>query len=180
MNYKYLNELERNLEIQAHSYLLQKDDALFESQTRVEFNQVCLVSRLKSHVGLVKKIFLTDLNLFAKILEIGVEYVLVEEQGFKYLIKVNQILGVDNLSCTNSKLSRFEEKWNFKSCLRDLMLRKTQVQIKMINQQYFQGTLNNLFKDHFDLLTNKEIISFNLDSILWAKFKSDCETFIDE
>jgi len=174
MNFKYLNELERNLEIQAHSYLLQKDDALFESQTRVELNQVCLVSRLKSHVGLFKKFFLSDLNLFAKIIEIGLEYVLVEEHGFKYLIKVNQILGVSNLSCINSKLSRFEEKWNFKSCLRDLMLRKIQVQIKLVNQQYFQGTLNNLFKDHFDLLTNKEIISLNLDSISWTKFKSEC------
>lgn len=177
MNYKYLNDLERNLEIQAHSYLLQKDDSLFESQTRVELNQVSLVNRLKSHIGQFKKFYLSDLNIYAKILEINMESILVENEGFKYLIRVNQILGVNNLSYTNLKLTRFEEKWSLKSSLRDLMLRKIPVQFKLVNQQYLQGTLNNFFNDHLDLLTNLETVSLNINSILWVRYKSDYEIF---
>ncbi len=177
MNYFYLNELERNLEIQAHSYLLQKDDALFESQTRTEFNQVCLVNRLKSHTRQFKKFFLTELILTAKIVEVFKEHILVEENEYKYLIKVNQILGVNNLKNSNSKLTRFEEKWNLKSSLRDLMLHKINVQIKLINQLCFSGTLNNFFNDHFDLVNNREKITLNTEAISWVKYKSELEVF---
>lgn len=173
MNYKYLNELERNLEIQAHSYLLHKDDSLFESQTRTELNQITLVNRLKAHVGQFKKFYLVDANIYAKIIEICTEFVLLEELEFRYLIKINQLLGVEELSSLNSKLTRFEEKWNIKSSLRDLMLRKVIVQIKMMNQQQVQGILANFFNDHFDLMTNNGSLSLQTNLVTWVKYRSE-------
>ena len=175
MNYKYLNELERNLEIQAHSYLLQKDDFLFESQTRAELNQITLLNRLKSHIGQYKNFYLLDQNIYAKIKEVCTEFILVSENNFDYLIKINQILGVEQLDYDNSKLTRFEEKWNLKSSLRELMLKKVVVQIKMINQQQFQGTLINFFNDHFDLLTNIGSLSLQINSIICVKYKTEIE-----
>ena len=175
MNYKYINELERNLEIQAHSYLLQKDDSLFESQTRTELNQVTLVNRLKAHIGQFKMFYVVDKNIYAKIIEICAEFVLLEELQFRYLININQLLGVEKLSNLNSRLTRFEEKWNLKSSLRDLMLRKVVVQIKMMNQQQVQGILTNFFKDHFDLVTNNGTLTLQTNLVTWVKYKSEIE-----
>ena len=173
MNYKYLKDLERNLEIQAHSYLLQKEDVLFESQTRTELNQVCLVNRLKPHIGQIKKFYLADMNFYAKILEVCTDHIVVEESNFNYLIKINQILGVNNLDLINSKLAKFEEKWNFKSNLRKLMIEKKSLNIRTVNQKHFTGKLSNFFSDHIDLSTNSEILTLQIDAIQWVKYRSE-------
>lgn len=175
MNFKYLNELERNLEIQAHSFLLQKEDSLFESQTRTEFNQILLVNRLKSQIGKFTKVYLTDLSLFGEIIEISMDHLVVEENEFRYLIKMNQILYLENLTNWNCNLTRFEEKWNFKSSLRDLLLKKTIIQIKITNGQILLGYINNCFNDHFDLMTDCKSISIQTNHLLWIKFKDNAE-----
>jgi hypothetical protein len=72
-------------------------------------------------------------------------------------------------------LTRFEEKWNLKSSLRDLMLRKVVVQIKMMNQQQVQGILSNFFKDHFDLVTNNGTLTLQTNLVTWVKYKSEIE-----
>jgi len=84
-------------------------------------------------------------------------------------------LGVEKLSNLNSRLTRFEEKWNLKSSLRDLMLRKVVVQIKMMNQQQVQGILTNFFKDHFDLVTNNGTLTLQTNLVTWVKYKSEIE-----
>jgi len=175
MNFKYLNELERNLEIQAHSFLLQKEDSLFESQTRTEFNQILLVNRLKSQIGKFTKVYLSDLSLFGEIIEISMDHLVVEENDFRYLIKMNQILYLENLTNWNCKLTRFEEKWNFKSSLRDLLLKKTIFQIKITNGQILHGYINNCFNDHFDLITDCKSISIQNNNVSWIKFKDIAE-----
>lgn len=175
MNFKYLNELERNLEIQAHSFLLQKEDSLFESQTRTEFNQILLVNRLKSQIGKFTKVYLTDLSLFGEIIEISMDHLVVEENEFRYLIKMNQILYLENLTNWNCNLTRFEEKWNFKSSLRDLLLKKTIIQIKITNGQILHGYINNCFNDHFDLITDCKSTSIQTNHVSWIKFKDNSE-----
>jgi hypothetical protein len=82
-------------------------------------------------------------------------------------------LGVNHLDLINSKLTKFEEKWNFKSNLRELMIEKKSVNIRTVNQKHFTGKLSNFFSDHIDLSTNSEILTLQIDAIQWVKYRSE-------
>lgn len=48
MREKYLFELERNLELQASGFLMQKDSLLLQSQLRTEYFQIKMLDRIRA------------------------------------------------------------------------------------------------------------------------------------
>lgn len=170
MNYKFLNELERNLEIQAHSYLLQEDDKHYESQRRTEFAQISFANRLNAHIGQIKKFNLNNIDFEAKILEVCSDFVLIQSNSTKVLLNLNYLESVHDLDIKIKNLSKFEEKWNLRSAIRELMLEHQIVQIQINSGKIYQGKIINVFLNHFDFSTSYETISINLNLVALIKY----------
>ena len=68
MNDNYLFELERNLELQAASFLMQKDSISLQSQIRTERFQQTLFDRLRAKVNQVITIEIKAIEVFTGIL----------------------------------------------------------------------------------------------------------------
>ncbi len=173
MNYKFLNELERNLEIQAHSYLLQEDDKHFESQKRTEFAQLTFVNRLNSHIGDLKKFRFLNFNLEGLILEVCSDFVIVLCNSLKVILNLNYLESVEDLNIKSKILGRFEEKWNFRSALRELMLQEKAVYLHTFTGSIYQGQISNIFLNHLDIANNCGKTSINLNSIVLAKYRDE-------
>ena len=173
MNDNYLYELERNLELQAASFLMQKDGALLQSQIRTEHFQISLFDRLRAKANQTLTIEIRSLGNFTGILlEIAADHICLEI-GEKEMIIPNwsmqAINGLDNKSIQPTIL---QSKWNFQSFLRSNQMEQNQIAVHLEGNKVKSGKIISVYLDHFDLSCSNSVVSiFNQNILFLSKDK---------
>lgn len=171
MNDHYLFELERNLELQANSFLMQKDSISIQSQVRTEQFQQTLLDRLRAQTNTEITIEVKFLNNFTGILlEIAADHACIEIGEKEIAIPVWSIQAIKDLGNKSIPPSILQSKWNFKSYLRSNLLEQNQIVVYLENNKVFTGKINGVYLDHFDISCTNSVNSiFNQNVVYISK-----------
>ena len=171
---KYLFELERNLELQAAGFLMQKESILLQSQIRTEQFQINLFDRLRSVISKEVCIEINELKtIIGKLCEVASDHICVELGQKELTFPVQSIQAIRNLGNRTKSASVLQSKWNFQSFLRSNLIEKKQVAICIGKSNILSGTISAVYLDHFDLLNNQSTISIFTHSVIYVSKDRD-------
>ena len=171
---KYLFELERNLELQAAGFLMQKESILLQSQIRTEQFQINLFDRLRSDISKEVCIEINELKtITGKLCEVASDHICVELGQKELTFPVQSIQAIRNLGNRKKSPSVLQSKWNFQSFLRSNLIEKKQVAICIGKSNILSGTISAVYLDHFDLLNNQSTISIFTHSVIYVSKDRD-------
>jgi hypothetical protein len=171
---KYLFELERNLELQASGFLMQKESSLLQSQIRTEHFQISLLDRLRNQVNQEISIDIKGLNTFTGTLkEIASDHICLEVGEKEYAFPVEVIQFIKNVSHKSQLATLLQSKWNFQSYLRSALIEKKQISIYLIQAKIVSGTVSAVYQDHFDLKLDNSILSIFNGSVIYMSKERD-------
>ena len=160
VNDNYLFELERNLELQANSYLMQKDNFLIQSQIRTEQFQQNLFDRLRAKVNNVITIEVRALGNFSGVLlEIAADHICLEIGDKELAIPNWSITVIKDLGNKSIKPTILQSKWNIQSFLRSNQMEQNQIVVHLENKKVIAGKIIGVHLDHFDLSCNNSVLS---------------------
>ena len=161
MNYNYLFELERNLELQASSFLMQKDGFSVQSQIRTEHFQQNLFDRLRTKVNSEITIEVKSRDNFTGILlEIASDHICLEIGEKELAIPNWSIQAIKDLGRKSIPPTFLQSKWNFQSFLRSNQMEQNQIAVHLESKKVISGKILGVYLDHFDLSCNNSVISF--------------------
>ena len=171
---KYLFELERNLELQAAGFLMQKESILLQSQIRTEQFQINLFDRLRSDISKEVCIEINELKtITGKLCEVASDHICIELGQKELTFPVQSIQAIRNLGNRTKSASVLQSKWNFQSFLRSNLIEKKQVAICIGKSNILSGTISAVYLDHFDLLNNQSTISIFTHSVIYVSKDRD-------
>ena len=171
---KYLFELERNLELQAAGFLMQKESILLQSQIRTEQFQINLFDRLRSDISKEVCIEINELKtITGKLCEVASDHICVELGQKELTFPVQSIQAIRNLGNRTKSASVLQSKWNFQSFLRSNLIEKKQVAICIGKSNILSGTISAVYLDHFDLLNNQSTISIFTHCVIYISKDRD-------
>ena len=161
MNDNYLFELERNLELQASSFLMQKDGFSVQSQIRTENFQQNLFDRLRTKVNSEITIEVKSRDNFTGILlEIASDHICLEIGEKELAIPNWSIQAIKDLGRKSIPPTFLQSKWNFQSFLRSNQMEQNQIAVHLESKKVISGKILGVYLDHFDLGCNNSVISF--------------------
>ena len=171
---KYLFELERNLELQAAGFLMQKESILLQSQIRTEQFQINLFDRLRSDISKEVCIEINELKtITGKLCEVASDHICVELGQKELTFPVQSIQAIRNVGNRTKSASVLQSKWNFQSFLRSNLIEKKQVAICIGKSNILSGTISAVYLDHFDLLNNQSTISIFTHCVIYVSKDRD-------
>jgi len=177
VNDNYLFELERNLELQATSFLMQKDSLSLQSQIRTEHFQQTLFDRLRTKANKELTIEVRLLANFTGILlEIAADHICLE-MGEKEIIIPNwSIQAIKDLGSKSIQPTILQSKWNFQSFLRSNQLEQNQIVVHLESNKAISGRIIGVYLDHFDLSCTNSVISINNSNLIYiSKDRDICD-----
>jgi len=177
VNDNYLFELERNLELQATSFLMQKDNLSLQSQIRTEHFQQTLFDRLRTKANKELTIEVRTLTNFTGILlEIAADHICLE-MGEKEIIIPNwSIQAIKDLGSKSIQPTILQSKWNFQSFLRSNQLEQNQIVVHLESYRAISGRIIGVYLDHFDLSCTNSVISINNSNLIYiSKDRDICD-----
>lgn len=161
VNDNYLFELERNLELQATSFLMQKDGFSVQSQIRTEHFQQNLFDRLRTKVNSEITIEVKSRDNFTGILlEIASDHICLEIGEKELAIPNWSIQAIKDLGRKSTPPTFLQSKWNFQSFLRSNQMEQNQIAVHLESKKVISGKILGVYLDHFDLSCNNSVISF--------------------
>ena len=161
MNDNYLFELERNLELQATSFLMQKDGFSVQSQIRTEHFQQKLFDRLRTKVNSEITIEVKSRDNFTgTLLEIASDHICLEIGEKELAIPNWSIQAIKDLGRKSTPPTFLQSKWNFQSFLRSNQMEQNQIAVHLESKKVISGKILGVYFDHFDLGCNNSVISF--------------------
>ena len=161
VNDNYLFELERNLELQASSFLMQKDGFSVQSQIRTEHFQQNLFDRLRTKVNSEITIEVKSRDNFTGILlEIASDHICLEIGEKELAIPNWSIQAIKDLGRKSIPPTFLQSKWNFQSFLRSNQMEQNQIAVHLESKKVISGKILGVYLDHFDLGCNNSVISF--------------------
>lgn len=161
VNDNYLFELERNLELQATSFLMQKDGFSVQSQIRTEHFQQNLFDRLRTKVNSEITIEVKSRDNFTGILlEIASDHICLEIGEKELAIPNWSIQAIKDLGRKSTPPTFLQSKWNFQSFLRSNQMEQNQIAVHLESKKVISGKILGVYLDHFDLGCNNSVISF--------------------
>jgi len=168
VNDNYLYELERNLELQAASFLMQKESALLQSQIRTEHFQQSLFDRLRTKANQIISIDVRSLGNFTGILlEIAADHVCLEIGENESIFPIWSIQAIKDLGNKSIQPTILQSKWNFQSFLRSNHLEQNQIVVHLEAKKVISGKISGVYLDHFDLSCPNSIFSIFNQNILF-------------
>jgi len=160
VNDNYLFELERNLELQATSFLMQKDGFSVQSQIRTEHFQQNLFDRLRTKVNSEITIEVKSRDNFTgTLLEIASDHICLEIGEKELAIPNWSIQAIKDLGRKSTPPTILQSKWNFQSFLRSNQMEQNQIAVHLESKKVISGKILGVYLDHFDLSCNNSVIS---------------------
>jgi molybdopterin-binding protein len=174
VNDNYLFELERNLELQASSFLMQKDGFSVQSQIRTEHFQQTLFDRLRTKVNSEITIEVKSRDNFTGILlEIASDHICLEIGEKELAIPNWSIQAIKDLGNKSIPPTILQSKWNFQSLLRSNQMEHNQIAVHLESKKIISGKILGVYLDHFDLSCNNSAISFFNQNIAYISKDRD-------
>lgn len=174
MNDNYLFELERNLELQATSFLMQKDSFSLQSQIRTENFQRTLFDRLRASLNNRITIEVKSLiNFSGIILEVAADHICMESGEKELVIPIWSIQAIKDLGNKSINPTIFQSKWNFQSLLRSNQLEQNQIVAHLEDNKVIPGRIIGVYLDHFDIYCNISVISILNQNLIYISKDRD-------
>jgi len=167
MDYTYFEQLEKNLELQASAFLMQKETRNLESQIRTEVIQYEISERLRFNLGNDISFTIKEIgNIVGILKEVNNDHFVTNSFNVDTIYSIAKILSFDNLALSTQKPNNLESKWTLASALRSLMMNKTAIKLVLEGNQIFSGLVVSILKDHFDIKCGKVIKSLSYSDIV--------------
>ncbi len=174
VNDNYLFELERNLELQATSFLMQKDGFSVQSQIRTEHFQQKLFDRLRTKINSEITIEVKSRDNFTGILlEIASDHICLEIGEKELAIPNWSIQAIKDLGRKSIPPTILQSKWNFQSFLRSNQMEQNQIAVHLESKKVISGKILGVYLDHFDLGCNNSVISFFNQNVAYVSKSRD-------
>ena len=174
VNDNYLFELERNLELQATSFLMQKDNLSLQSQIRTEHFQQTLFDRLRTKANKELTIEVRLLaNLTGILLEIAADHICLEIGEKEIIIPNWSIQAIKDLGNKSIQPTILQSKWNLQSFLRSNQLEQNQIVVHLESNKAISGRIIGVYLDHFDLSCTNSVISINNSNLVYISKDRD-------
>lgn len=174
MNDNYLFELERNLELQATSFLMQKDSFSIQSQIRTEHFQLALLDRLRAKANNEITIEVKFLGSVTGILlEIVADHICLKIGDKELAIPIWSMQSIKDLGNKSMLPTILQSKWNFQSFLRSSQMEQIQIAVYLESKKVIPGKIIGVYLDHFDLSCDNSVVSFLNQNIIYIS--KDCD-----
>ncbi len=167
MDYTYFEQLEKNLELQASGFLMQKETRNLESQIRTEVVQYELSERLRFNLGSEISFIAKELgNIVGVLEEVNTDHFVTKSFNINTIYSMAKVISFDTLALSTRKPNNLESKWNLASALRSLMITKIGIKLVLEGNQVFSGIVVSILKDHFDVKCGQVIKSISYVNII--------------
>jgi hypothetical protein len=169
MQNDFLSQVEKNIEVQAAGLIaVEREDRAF-SEARGELAQIELTDRLRAKANEDIYFQLKKLGWFkGQLKQVFADHFLVATINKLWLVPLSSLLAVSGLTRAMKKPNPIEARWNQLSSYRDWVIDQTQVRVQLIDGESIYGELLKLYKDHFELKTQAELVAINYSSVLVA------------
>lgn len=176
MKDEYLYEMERNLELQAAGFLLQKESLLLKSQIRAEQIQQSVLDRLRALINKQLTIIISNSQPITGILkEVAADHICLENSHREIIIPITSISLIKDLTRSTQTASVIQSKWNMNSLLRSFQLEQKNILISLTGNDFHKGCINSVYQDHFDLSENNQNSSIMIQSIRYISVDKDLD-----
>lgn len=174
MREKYLFELERNLELQASGFLMQKDNLLLQSQLRTEHFQIKMLDRIRAMQNNDVILDVLDLgNIKGIIKEVASDHICLEVGQKEIIIPIWSIQWSKSLIKTSKNATMLQSKWNLQSLLRSVLIEKLDIIVCLRKDNLLNGQITNVYLDHFDMVSEKNIYSIQFSTVKYISKDRD-------
>ncbi len=174
MKEKYLFELERNLELQASGFLMQKDNLLLQSQLRTEHFQIKMLDRIRAMQNNELILDVLDLGNIKGILkEVASDHICLEVGQKEIIIPTWSIQWSRSLIKTSKSATMLQSKWNLQSLLRSVLIEKLDIIVCLRKDNLLNGQITNVYLDHFDMISEKNIYSIQFSTVKYISKDRD-------
>lgn len=174
MKEKYLFELERNLELQASGFLMQKDNLLLQSQLRTEHFQIKMLDRIRAMQNNELILDVLDLGNIKGILkEVASDHICLEVGQKEIIIPTWSIQWSKSLIKTSKSATMLQSKWNLQSLLRSVLIEKLDIIVCLRKDNLLNGQITNVYLDHFDMISEKNIYSIQFSTVKYISKDRD-------
>lgn len=174
MKEKYLFELERNLELQASGFLMQKDNLLLQSQLRTEHFQIKMLDRIRAMQNNELILDVLDLGNIKGILkEVASDHICLEVGQKEIIIPIWSIQWSRSLIKTSKNATMLQSKWNLQSLLRSVLIEKLDIIVCLRKDNLLNGQITNVYLDHFDMISEKNIYSIQFSTVKYISKDRD-------
>jgi len=171
---KYLFELERNLELQASGFLMQKDNLLLQSQLRTEHFQIKMLDRIRAMQNNKLILDVLDLgNIKGTLKEVASDHICLEVGQKEIIIPIWSIQWSKSLIKTSKSATMLQSKWNLQSLLRSVLIEKLDLIICLKKDDLLNGQITNVYLDHFDMISEKNIYSIQFSNVKYISKDRD-------
>lgn len=168
MNENYLFELERNLELQASGFLMQKESHLLQSQIRTEQFQISLFDRIRAQVNQEIQVQISDgARLWGKVLEVASDHICLQVGMKEFTIPIWSVSNVNKLTSTTRQASILQSKWTLNSYLRSNLIEKNQLVVNLGKSVTLSGKVVGVFQDNFDIQNGEIKYSILISRIIF-------------
>ena len=174
MKEKYLFELERNLELQASGFLMQKDNLLLQSQLRTEHFQIKMLDRIRAMQNNELILDVLDLgNNKGIVKEVASDHICLEVGQKEIIIPRWSIQWSKSLIKMSKSATMLQSKWNLQSLLRSVLIEKLDIIVCLRKDNLLNGQITNVYFDHFDMLSEKNIYSIQFSTVKYISKDRD-------
>lgn len=174
MKEKYLFELERNLELQASGFLMQKDNLLLQSQLRTEHFQIKMLDRIRAMQNNELILDVLDLgNIKGIVKEVASDHICLEVGQKEIIIPTWSIQWSRSLIKTSKSATMLQSKWNLQSLLRSVLIEKLDIIVCLRKDNLLNGQITNVYLDHFDMISEKNIYSIQFSTVKYISKDRD-------
>lgn len=174
MKEKYLFELERNLELQASGFLMQKDNLLLQSQLRTEYFQIKMLDRIRAMQNNELILDVLDLGNIKGILkEVASDHICLEVGQKEIIIPTWSIQWSRSLIKTSKSATMLQSKWNLQSLLRSVLIEKLDIIVCLRKDNLLNGQITTVYLDHFDMISEKNIYSIQFSTVKYISKDRD-------
>jgi hypothetical protein len=171
---KYLFELERNLELQASGFLMQKDSLLLQSQLRTEHFQIKMLDRIRAMQNNELILDVLDLGNIKGILkEVASDHICLEVGQKEIIIPIWSIQWGKSLIKTSKNATMLQSKWNLQSLLRSALIEKLDIIVCLRKDNLLNGQITNVYLDHFDMVSEKNTYSIQFSTVKYISKDRD-------
>ncbi|MEY2777940.1 MAG: hypothetical protein RL008_36 [Actinomycetota bacterium] len=168
MNENYLFELERNLELQASGFLIQKDSHLLQSQIRTEQFQIGLFDRVRAKLNQDIYIQLFEgPQIKGKVLEVALDHLCLQIGMKEFAIPIWSIAYVSGLTNKTNQATILQSKWKISSYLRSNLIEKNYLAVNISKSLILTGKVTGVFQDNFDLQNIEEKYSIPFSRVIY-------------
>ena len=174
MREKYLFELERNLELQASGFLMQKDSLLLQSQLRTEHFQIKMLDRIRAMQNNELILDVLDLGNIKGILkEVASDHICLEVGQKEIIIPIWSIQWGKSLLKTSKNATMLQSKWNLQSLLRSALIEKLDIIVCLRKDNLLNGQITNVYLDHFEMISEKNPYSIQFSTVKYISKDRD-------